>query len=197
MNRSDFTSLSFSHLNPILGAAVVIALGTAAPRDLAAAIDPSQLRTYTFYIDGVKTERDVKNVVRTVRALHDVTDIAELTPTSGFANITSDHIKVTHQEIGLTIAKAGPYRACLRVEIPDYAKFSQEIDAIFYAVRHATIIQATDQTTNEFSIWFRPIEPGRKGFNLGDIGHPIVDPPPKGLGLKWRRVTAGALAAQK
>lgn len=139
-------SRSFSRLNPILGAAVVIALGTAEPQELAAAIDPSQLRTYTFYVDGVRTERDVKNVMQAVSALHDVTAITELTPTSGFANITSDHIKVTHQEIGLAIAKAGPYRACLRVEIPEYAKFAREIDAIFHAVRHATIIQATDRT---------------------------------------------------
>lgn len=177
--------------------ALAAALGTTAPQELAAAVDPAQLRTYTFFIEGIRTGRDVEIVRQAVTALHDVTAINELTPTSGFANITSDHKQVTHQEIGQAIAKAGPYKACLRVEIPEYSKFATEINAIFAAARQGTIIQESDQQKHEFTIWFRPVEPGQKGFNLGDIGHPIVDPPPKGLGLKWRRVTAGILAQQK
>lgn len=177
--------------------AMAVALWATAPQELPAAVDPSQLRTYTFYIEGIRTERDVEIVKQAVSALHDVTAITELTPMSAFANITSDHKQVTHQEIAEAIAKAGPYRASLRVEIPEYAKFAREIDAIFHATSHATIIKATGEEPHEFTIWFKPIEPGQKGFNLGDVGHPIVDPPPKGLGLKWRRVTAGTLARPK
>ncbi len=165
---------------------IVLAAESTRPR-------PAQVRSYTFFIDGVSTSQAAKNVTNAASALHDVIAVEELTATSGFANITFDQARVTHQEIAEAIAQAGPYRASLRVEIPAYEEHSAAISAIFTRVREAAVVTMSDSIKKEFTVWFRPVRPGVKGFNLGDIGHPIVDPPPKGLGLVWRRVTAGRL----
>lgn len=154
----------------------------------------AQVRSYTFYLEGTATPHAAESVASALARLYDVIKVEELTATSGFANVTFDQARVTHQEIAEAVAQAGPYRASLRVEIPAYENHATAISAIFARVRDAATVAMTNSATKEFTVWFKPCRPGVKGFNLGDIGHPIVDPPPKGLGLTWRRVTAGRLS---
>jgi hypothetical protein len=154
---------------------------------------PSPLRTYTFFIDAVKTEVDVAAIASAVRRVHDVTGFIELTPRSGFANITFDHSKVTHQEIAEAIAQGGRFPASLRFRLAAYRAHQPAIDGIFAKVATAAKVELTDPATGEFTVRLLPLQGAPQGFNLGDIGHLLVDAPPKGLGLTWEKVFAGSI----
>ena len=146
-------------------------------------------QTRAFFIDGVKSESDVKAITDAVMKVNSVTKVDKLTPTSGFANISFDHHAVTHQQIAQAIADAGPFKASFRFAIPDYAAHAEQIDAIFGKVKEEVQIEATNKEKGEFTLKFLPLKPGKPGphgigFNFGKIGHPVTDPAPKGLGLK-------------
>ena len=57
----------------------------------------------------------------------------------------------------------------------------------------AAKVGLTNPATSEFTVRILPRRGAPKRFNLGDIGHPIVDPPPKGLGSTWEKIFAGSI----
>jgi copper chaperone CopZ len=154
-------------------------------------------QTRTFFIDGVKSEADVKAITDAVMKVKSVTKVDQLTPISGYANISFDHHAVTHQQIAQAIADAGPFRTTFRFVIPDYAAHPQQVDAIFAKVKDEVQIEATNKEKGEFTLRFLSLvasQPGPHGigFNLGQILHPISDPKPQGLGLKMVPVSSNA-----
>lgn len=151
-------------------------------------------QTRTFFIDGVKTEADVKAITEAAMKVTSVTKVDKLTPESGFANISFDHHAVTHQQIAQAIADAGPFQVTFRFAVPQYAAHAEALDAIFAKVKDQVDIQPTNKENGEFVLRFLPLKSG-KGFNLGRIGHPIADAPPKGLGLKIISVSKPASKA--
>jgi copper chaperone CopZ len=156
-------------------------------------------QTRTFFIDGVKTEADVKAIADSVMKVTSVTKVDQLSPTSGYANITFDHHAVTHQQIAQAIADAGSFQATFRFVIPEYAASAAKIDAIFAKVRDEVEITATNKEKGEFTLRFLPLKKGASGphgigFNLGKIGHPLGDPAPKGVGVKMTPVSKVAPA---
>ena len=73
--------------------------------------------------------------------------------------------------------------------IPDYVAHAEKIDAIFATAKDEAQVEATNKEKGEFTLRFLPLKAGEAGphgigFNFGKIAHPIMDPPPKGLGLK-------------
>jgi copper chaperone CopZ len=159
--------------------------------------DPSP-QTRTFFIEGVKSDADVKAITDAVMKVKTVTKVDSLTSSSGFANVTFDHHGVTHQQIAQGIADAGPFKASFRFAIPEYAAHAEKIDAIFAKAKDEVTIDCTNKEKGEFVLHFLPLktagEPGPHGvgFNFGKFGHPVSDPPPKGLGLKFTSVAGGA-----
>jgi copper chaperone CopZ len=175
----------------LLPAVLLLAAGTTLAAAPAKKADPNEPlpQTRTFFIDGVKSEADVKTITDAVTKVKSVTKVDQLTAASGCANITFDHHAVTHQQIAQAIADAGPFRASLRFVIPDYAAHAQQVDAIFAKVKDEVQIETTNKEKGEFTLRFLPLKAGKPGphgvgFNLGKIGHPIGDPAPQGLGLK-------------
>lgn len=174
---------------------VVDAVGAAAPAKKPGPNEPSP-QTRTFFIDGVKSAADVQAITDSVLKVKSVTKVDQLTPASGFANISFDHHAVTHQQIAQAIADAGSFQASFRFVIPDYAANAEKIDAIFAKVKQQVQITPTDREKGEFTLRFLPLKqsppgPHGAGFNFGRIGHPLCDPPPKGLGLKMRTISGG------
>jgi copper chaperone CopZ len=161
-------------------------------------------QTRAFFVDGVKSESDVKAITESVMKVKSVTKVDKLTPTSGFANISFDHHAVAHQQIAQAISDAGAFKVSFRFAIPDYAAHAEKIDAIFAKVKDQVAIEATNKEKGEFTLKFLPLKPGTPGphgigFNMGRIGHPVIDPPPKGLGLKLVSIAPAGLkpAAKK
>ena len=126
-----------------------------------------------------------------------VTKVDQLTPGSGYANISFDHHAVTHQQIAQAILSAGEFQVSFRIVIPDYAVRAEKVDAIFAKVKNEVQIEATDKEQGQFTLRFLPLPAGKAGphgigFNFGKIGHPLSDPAPKGLGLKVMSIFKGA-----
>jgi copper chaperone CopZ len=156
--------------------------------------------TRTFFIDGVKAESDVKAIVAAASRVKSVNAVVDLTAASGFANISFDHHAVTHQQIAQAIMDAGAYQVSFQFIVPDYAKNGNapKIDAVFARVAKRVRIEPLDRAKGHFAIRFLPFtpEPGQPqgmGFNFGHIAHPIVDPAPKGMGLRIQQVAEGSL----
>jgi copper chaperone CopZ len=158
--------------------------------------DPSP-QTRTFFIEGVKSDADVKAITDAVMKVKSVTKVAGLSSASGFANISFDHHAVTHQQIAQAIADAGAFKASFRFAIPEYAAHAEKIDALFAKLKDEVTIDCTNKEKGEFTLHFLPLKPSEPsphgvGFNFGKIGHPVSDPPPKGLGLKFVNVNPPA-----
>jgi copper chaperone CopZ len=160
--------------------------------------DPSP-QTRTFFIEGVKSDPDVKVIMDSVMKVKSVTKVEGLSSSSGLANISFDHHAVTHQQIAQAIADAGPFKASFRFSIPEYAANAEKIDALFAKLKDEVTIDYTNKEKGEFTLHFLPLKSGESGphgtgFNFGKIGHPITDPSPKGLGLKMTSVTSASTA---
>ena len=163
--------------------------------------DPSP-QTRVFFIEGVKSDADVKAITDSVMKVKSVTKVDALAATSGFANISFDHHAVTHQQIAQAIADAGAFKASFRFAIPQYSANAEKIDALFAKLKDEVTIDCTNREKGEFTLHFLPLKSGEagphgSGFNLGKIGHPISDPPPKGLGLKLTTIPPDGAARPK
>ena len=182
---------------PLAAMMLAAAVTMAAPAAKTAGPNEPAPQTRTFFIEGVKTDAQVQAVTAAVMKVKSVTKVDQLTPGSGYANISFDHHAVTHQQIAQAILSAGEFQVSFRIVIPDYAASAEKVDAIFAKAKNEVRIAATDKEKGEFTLRFLPLQAGKAGphgmgFNLGKIGHPLSDPAPKGLGLKVISISKGA-----
>jgi hypothetical protein len=155
--------------------------------------------TRTFFIEGVQSDAHARAIVAAASKVESVTSVVDLTPSSGFANISFDHGLVTHQQIAQAISAAGPFQVSFKFRVPAYAQEGNaaKIDAIFDRYAKLVSIEPLDPSQGLFAVHFLPFTPGPdqpgQGFNIGHIVHPLHDPAPKGLGLFFEQVTDGSL----
>ena len=106
------------------------------------------------------------------------------------------HVVSFHQ-IAQAIAYANgdnakPCETTIKIKVPEYAEGDNaaKVDAVFKKLDTKVKIEATNKEKGEFVVKFLPLKieadkKGPQGFNGGQLGHPIHDPAPKGLGLKF------------
>lgn len=161
--------------------------------------------TRTFYLEGVRSAADVAAITAAAAKVHTVSNIVDLTPASGFANISFDHHVVTHQQIAQAIMDSGPFKVSFKFTVPDYSRDAEtaaKMDAVFARFAKHVAIEPLDKAKGLFVIRFLPFKPGpagqplANGFNFGNIAHPIIDPAPKGMGLRIVQSAEGSLAQQ-
>ena len=184
----------------VLVALTAVSLTAAEPKAKAGPKDYSA-SARTFYLEGVKSDADVKAIIAAASKVNTVSNIVDLTPAGGFANISFDHHAVTHQQIAQAIADAGAFKVSFKFLVPDYPKAGNaaKMDAVFARFAKLVSIEPLDQGRGLFVIRFLPFkpEPGKPlgtGFNFGNIAHPIIDPAPKGMGLRIQQLAEGSLA---
>lgn len=156
----------------------------------------------TFYIEGVRSEADVKTITTAALKVNTVSNIVDFKAKSGFANISFDHHSVTHQQIAQAILDAGPFTVSFKFTVPDYsrdAETAKKMDAVFSRFSKLVSIQPIDKSKGLFVIRFLPFTPAPgqplgNGFNFGNIAHPVIDPAPKGMGLRIVQSAEGSLA---
>ena len=185
-----------------LATLLFVPLHAAPPAPKAPGANEPSPQTRTFFIEGVKTDADVKAITDSVMKIKSVTKVGELTASSGFANISFDHHAVTHQQIAQAIADAGKFKASFRFAIPQYTASAEKINALFAKLKDEVTIDCANREKGEFTLHFLPLKSGEAGphgigFNFGKIGHPVTDPAPKGLGLQMTAVAAGSLPTPK
>jgi copper chaperone CopZ len=164
--------------------------------------------TATFYIDHVQCSSCVDAITESLKQVKSVTAV-KMNPADGYANISFDtHVSSYHQ-IAQAVAAAAPqhddkYVASLKFKVADYPKADNaaKIDAVFAKSKDQVKVEPTDKAKGEFVLHFLPLavdakKEGPQGWNAGKFGHPIGDPAPKGLGLKFVLNREGAVPATK
>jgi copper chaperone CopZ len=182
-------------MRTLLLSALMLALASTAPGQ---EVKPHPV-TATFFISNVESPKCVEEITASLKKVPSFTKIEGLTPKSGFANISFDSHVASYHQIAQAIADAAPgdkkCEATLKVEIPDYAKDENaaKVDALFKKLADRIKVDTVDKEKGLFVVHFLPLKvdtekKGPQGFNAGQIGHPIHDPAPKGLGLKFTMV---------
>lgn len=153
------------------------------------ALDPHPV-VKSFYIDGIKTEIGANKIADAVKKLPSVTELKELTPTSGYARVAFDTHVIASHLIAQTMLDNGATCVHIAFKVPEYSQNTEKLDALFAKIEkeRSVKIEARDKAAGEFKLTYLPIapdpgDPRKVGFNYGHLGHPVHDPPPKGLGL--------------
>jgi copper chaperone CopZ len=153
--------------------------------------------TITFYISGITSDKCIEEINASLKKVPSFAKIEGLTVKSGFANVSFDSHVASFHQIAQAIAYAGgneakPCATTIKIRVPEYAQGDNaaKVDAIFQKLDTKVKVEATDKAKGEFVVRFLPLKvdadkKGPQGFNGGQLGHPIHDPAPKGLGLKF------------
>jgi len=193
--------------NSIISLFTIIALAFTASAAEKKAVEPHPTMQ-TFYIANIECATCVANITASIREVKSVTKVDGLTPKSGYANVSFDSHVDSFQQIAQAIANATPvhgkkYAATMKLRVPDYAKGDNaaKVDAIFAKSKDFVKVEATNKEKGEFLMSFLPLtvdakKTGPQGWNGGRFGHPIHDPPPKGLGLTFSIAREGAPAGK-
>lgn len=193
-------------MSPQMLSAAAAALLFAAP---AWAADPAEKKpaekkalaphptTVTFFVSNVECGRCVDAITESVKKVKSVTGVKGLTDKSGYANVAFDSHADSFHQVAQAIADTSPvhdkkYEVSIRFLIPEYAKGDNaaKVDAVLKKLEDRLRIRCVDKEKGLFSAVFLKLDAStgnkeRPGFNGGQIGHPIHDEAPKGLGLKF------------
>ncbi len=152
----------------------------------------------TFFLSDIQGEEDVVAISAAVKKLASVTSV-DVSTEAEFAIVGFDTHVVSFHQVAQAIEDAGNkigrnFDPRLVINVPEYSQGDNaaKIDAIFEAkpMTERVNIVVLDKAKGQFEVHFQPLtlDPaatGPQGFNLGQLGHPIHDAPPKGLGLKF------------
>lgn len=156
-------------------------------------------KTYAIYIDGIKSEAEAKTIQKTILKSDPkmVKKVNGLTATSGHALIHHDHHNITIQKIAQDILKTGDYKVYTKLHIPDYKKvqgtlIGEKLNEIINKKGRGYVINTIDKIKGLFEVVILKGSYEGKGFNFGDLAHPISDPVVYGgLGLNMEFVGVG------
>ena len=140
-------------------------------------------KTYALYIDGIKTEQEAELIKKAIIATNPkmVKGVKDLTVKSGCALIYHDHHNVTIQKIAQNILKKGDYKVFTKLSIPDYQKvqgsiIGEKLNEIINKKGRGYSIKTINKEKGLFEVVLEKGKYEGKGFNFGDLAHPISDP---------------------
>lgn len=158
--------------------------------------------TETWYIANVESERCVAAIRESVMKVRSVTAV-KMRPSDGYAHVSYDTHAASQHQIAQAVASAEPqhgkrYVPTIRRAVPQYAEGGNaaKVDAAIAKYSEGVKFVLRNRETGEFEIQFEPLvldpaKEGMQGWSGQKIGHALADPPPKGLGLRWRVVREG------
>ena len=156
-------------------------------------------KTYAVYIDGIKTESEAKTIQKAILSTDTkmIKEVKGLTAKSGFALIHHDHHNITIQKIAQNILSKGDYKVYTKLSIPDFKKvqgtiIGKKLNEIINKKGRGYIIKTVNKEKGLFEVVIQKGKYSGKGFNFGDLAHPISDPVVYGgLGLNMEFTGAG------
>jgi acetyl esterase/lipase len=152
--------------------------------------------TLIFHLTGANRPEDEEAIRATVQKLPSLRKCVVNTA-RGYVQVRFDSHVVSYHQVAQAIADAGTARGKtfdprLPILVPEYAQNAAKVDEVFAGKRlnQRVRIEPVDKAKGEFVIHFLhleidPSETGPQGFNGGHLNHPMHDPPPRGLGLKF------------
>jgi hypothetical protein len=179
-------------MRTLLLSALLLALASTAPGQ---EVKPHPV-TVTYFITNVDGPKDVEAITNSLKKVPSFTKADGLAPKSTFANIFFDSHVSSYQQIAQAIADASTgdrkYVPTIKISVPDYAtgENAAKVDAVFKKLDSKIKVEPLAKEKGLFVVNFLPLKvdtekKGPQGFNGGQLGHPIHDEAPKGLGLKF------------
>jgi hypothetical protein len=140
-------------------------------------------QTFGLFIDPVLTMAEA-NRIQTAVVAYDAKQIKAaygLTPENGFLLIEHDHHNIRFQNIAAAIHKLGDYKITVPMLIPDYQRvqgtpIGERLHSILNNPDLPYQIERIDPAQGLFHIVLPAGPPQPKGFNFGDMAHPLSDP---------------------
>lgn len=140
-------------------------------------------QTFGLFIDSVPTMEEANRIQAAVVA-HDAKMIKAaygLTPENAFLLIEHDHHNIRFQDIAAVIHKLGDYKITVPMLIPDYQRtqgtpLAKRLHSILNNPDLPYQIERIDSAHGLFHIVLPAGPPQPKGFNFGDLAHPLSDP---------------------
>jgi len=156
-------------------------------------------KTYAVYIDGIKNEQEAKIIEKAILNTDTkmIKEVKGLSANSGYALIHHDHHNTTIQKIAQSILKTGDFKVYSKMHIPDYKKVQgtlvgKKLNEIINKKGRGYTIKTIDKETGMFEVVMHKGKYEGKGFNFGDLAHPISDPIVfGGLGLNMEFIGVG------
>ena len=156
-------------------------------------------KTYAVYIDGIKSENEAKALQKAILSTDTkmIKEVKGLTAKSGYALIHHDHHNITIQKIAQKIMTQGDYKVYTKLLIPDYKKVQgslvgKKLNEIINKKGRGYTIETINKELGIFEVVMHKGKYEGKGFNFGDLAHPISDPVVfGGLGLNMEFIGAG------
>lgn len=158
--------------------------------------------TATFYIENVHCYACVAIISDSVKKVRSVTDF-QMDPAAGYALISFDTHAASYHQIAQAIADSDrlhgePYVPSVKFTVPSYKEgdHAAKVDDVFARRKDWVKVECRNRDKGLFRVTFLPLKVDPKnsrpqGWNAGHFGHPIHDPPPKGLGLEFQMVREG------
>lgn len=169
-----------------------MALSAPAAEPAKKALEPHPV-VRSFYVDGVTEAGVVEKITGALRELPSVTQVTELTASSGYVRVAFDTHVIASHLVAQTMRDNGAASVHIAFRIPEYSQNAEKLDALFARIEGQRFvrIEAKDRSAGQFKLTYLPItpdpgDPRKVGFNYGHLGHPVHDPPPKGLGLSFQ-----------
>lgn len=140
-------------------------------------------KIYGIFIDGVKTEEEAKGIMTNICSVDKkkIKAAEGLSPANNFVLINHDHHGITIQKIAQALMKKGQYKIYVNMLIPDYKKvqgilIGKKLNSLINRKNVGYEIKLIDETKGLFEVILLPGKFNGKGFNFGDLAHPISDP---------------------
>lgn len=161
------------------------------------AAEKAEPATATFYIHEVKCSGCANAIDESLRKLATVTNVGDLSESSGLAVVTFDSKVVSHHQVAHAVFTATPlhgepYVPTLKFTIADYAKGANaaKVDALFAKHSSQVRVELKNRERGSFVLHFEPLvvdggKKGPQGWTLETFRAAISEPAPKGLGLSF------------
>jgi hypothetical protein len=151
-------------------------------------------QNYVVYVEGVETQGEADAITEAISGSDPkmIKSVDGLTPKSGQVFIHHDHHNTRLNSLVQAAKQLKPnFRFYVKMEIPDYQKvqgtlIGDKLQAILDDSSNGIRCDLIDKKLGLFHVVFhgQPLGEGKRGFNMGDLAHPISDPVIfRGLGL--------------
>ncbi len=143
-------------------------------------------QNFVVYVEGVRTQSEADAISEAVSSADQsmVKSVEGLSPVSGHVFIHHDHHNTRLYKLVAAAKVLNPRcRFSVKMEIPAYQKtqrtlLGEKLQAILDETNNGITCQLIDAEKGLFDVVFhgQPLRDGKKGFNMGDLAHPISDP---------------------
>ena len=153
---------------------------------IASATDAAAPPKTTFYVSGIECGSCVYAVYQSVSETKGVAAVAVVQRIDNYANVTFDPKVLSEHQVAQAVRDSYPlhgmpYLATLKLKMPEYAKHSARIEAVFAKWKNLVKLECVDAAKGDLEIHFHPLkqdekQKGPQGWSLALLTAELKEP---------------------